>query len=93
MRYFNGWSNNYRPQEDGYRTHAFEDTESSGRAICGVQLMEGGGLEIPTEVIPGCRRCQRILFKRGVIKMAGDMIVSALPENGEHDLLGNCSDR
>lgn len=73
MRYFNGWSNNYRAHDDGYRTHALEETASSGRAICGVEIMEGGGMEIPTEVIPGCRRCQRILFNRGVIKTDDDI--------------------
>lgn len=72
-RIWNCWTANYRPKEDGYVTHAFEeflpkpDKRNTGRALCGVRTAEGGGLNLHDEWEPGCIRCRNILRKRGLM--------------------------
>lgn len=67
--YWNGWTNNYRVSRDGYCNHAWcEEDSKKGKALCGVKLMEGGGMGIPHELDhPSCLKCRRTMIKRGAI--------------------------
>jgi hypothetical protein len=72
--YWNCWTNNYRPAEDGYITHAFCEEDKGPRALCGAKTVEGGGLSIPHDIArPGCIKCHHIMKKRGAL----------LEDNGE----------
>lgn len=64
-RYWNCWTRNYQPSRDGYCIHAFDENDASGKTLCGVRPMEGGGLNM-AESHTSCKRCQAVLKKRGV---------------------------
>ena len=57
----------YSPKHGGCCTHATE--LNTGRALCGVETLEGAAQTLTdTDGHVGCRRCQRILVKRSVIR-------------------------
>jgi hypothetical protein len=66
--YWNCWTSNYQPERDGYCIHAFCEEDRTGRALCGVRQIEGGGQSFPNDVpTPSCLKCRRIMIKRGAI--------------------------
>lgn len=56
----------YSRKQDGCCTHATEmDTNT---ALCGVETLDGAGQTLTaTNGVVGCKRCQSILRKRGII--------------------------
>lgn len=62
--YWNCWTSNYLPREDGYRIHAFCEEDRKGRTLCGVRAQNGGGVSFPHEGKPSCHRCLKIFNKR-----------------------------
>ena len=67
--YWNCWTANYRPKEDGFIIHAWCDEDKTGRALCGVKSSDGGGMSFPREGIPGCIRCRKTMEKRGALSL------------------------
>lgn len=65
--YWNCWTRNYQPERDGYCIHVFCEEDKSERTLCGVVAADGGGLSCPLEAVPSCRRCQKIMVKRGAL--------------------------
>lgn len=67
--YWNAWTRNYRWDGDGYIQHAFCQEDRSGRTLCGVVALDGGGLSYPNDLDrPSCMKCRQIMVKRGAIR-------------------------
>lgn len=66
--YWLAWSTNYISAEGGHITHAQVMEEAGNKTLCGVRVAEGSLTIIPQETLPGCKKCLRILQKRGVYK-------------------------
>lgn len=65
--YWNCWTNNYRPERDGYCIHVFCEEDRTGRTLCGCISSDGGGESYPLEGMPSCLRCLRIMKSRSAI--------------------------
>jgi len=65
--YWNCWTNNYRPERDGYIIHVFCEEDRTGRTLCGCLTSDGGGESYPRDGVPSCRRCKTIMKKRGAL--------------------------
>lgn len=66
--YWNCWTGNYRPEDDGYIIHAFCEEDKTGRALCGVRCQNGGGISFPSEGKPSCFKCLKIFDSRNAAR-------------------------
>ena len=55
------WTNGVK----GVIIHAQADNDT--KTLCGIVPDEGGGMKIPDETEPGCKKCRKILVKKGVV--------------------------
>lgn len=70
-RMWNCWTR-YSRRNDGVITHVLEEgtaNERAGRAICGVRVSEGGGINMALDdgYTPGCSKCRNLLQKWGLM--------------------------
>lgn len=71
-RIWNCWTTNLISIHYGYITHAMEETpegRAPERTLCGVRWNETGLVNMRDDKWwePGCRKCRRILMRRGLL--------------------------
>lgn len=66
---WNGWTNNYRPQEGGFIIHACVEVNPMVLVpICGSgKITETGFMNLADGWEPGCIKCRRKLRRLGLI--------------------------